>query len=362
MALGKPWGWCYVRGDSTRNRTARLHLESMSTHHNQDRMGMSEQPPDNKSPHDLFRHDTDDWLDSIQPTSRDGYRRAITEWADWCHTAGVNPYEARPADINRWRNHIAKRPCPSCRAGNLSDLTVAKRVSAVCSCYDWLAADGRITVSPTHGVRRPPVDNTIARGRQLSAAERDAILDAARAAPDPTGRTRAITETLAILGLRVGELVSLQVGSLQTEGEAWVLRFRGKGGRAHIRGVPEPQAELLRSYLAARAAAAGTTPDRMDGPMFTTATGTPLTRQQVWDMVQRLARRAGVRRPVGTHSFRSTYVADLRKAGVDLHTIQESLGHARAETTRRYDRSAAKLADDPAYILDRIRRGPGGDT
>jgi integrase len=156
---------------------------------------------------------------------------------------------------------------------------------------------------------------------------------------------------LADLGLRVGELVSLDVTDVGWERGHRSVRFVGKGGRPRRRVLTPAAAAALDEYLAGRA----------EGPLFVTSTGARLDRHSVFRLVRRLARQAGIGswERLSPHSLRHSFATTARAEGVPLEDVQDAMGHADPRTTRRYDRDRHNLDRDPAYVIAaaRVRRG-----
>ncbi|HEX8627110.1 MAG TPA: tyrosine-type recombinase/integrase, partial [Catenuloplanes sp.] len=222
-----------------------------------------------------------------------------------------------------------------------------------------------VAVNPVVGADRPPVSRDHSATVGLTPEEVDALLSAARADRSPTAvRNRAVLALLADLGLRVGELVSLDVADVGYERGHRAVRFVGKGGRPRRRALTPAAAAALDAYLAQRAAAAGVPPQRLDGALLVTAGGGRLDRHAVFRLVRRLARDAGIPAAprLSPHSLRHAFATTARAEGVPLEDVQDAMGHADPRTTRRYDRDRHNLDRDPAYTIAaaRARRaGPG---
>ncbi len=161
---------------------------------------------------------------------------------------------------------------------------------------------------------------------------------------------------LADLGLRVGELVGLDVADLGQERGHRTVRFVGKGGRPRRRALAPGTAAALDAYLASR-------PGGDSGPLFVTATGARVDRHAVFRLVRRLARDAGIPAwaKLSPHSLRHAFATTARDEGVPLEDVQDAMGHADPRTTRRYDRDRHNLDRDPTYAIwaARARRGTG---
>lgn len=156
------------------------------------------------------------------------------------------------------------------------------------------------------------------------------------AAVDPDSpahwRDRAILELLYATGMRVSELVGLQVPMLDLERRDCLVQ--GKGGKERLVPMGRPACEALKRYL--REVRARLDKGRGGGAVFLNQRGTRLTRAGVWTIVRRAAARAGIERKVSPHALRHTCATHLLEGGADLAAVQEMLGHASIATTERY--------------------------
>jgi integrase/recombinase XerD len=301
---------------------------------------------------------TEAWLANrrLSAHTRDAYRRDVTAWLAWCAQREVEPLRASFLDVNAYARGL--------EAQALAPATVARKLSGLSSWYDFLTKLRAIDANPVGGADRPPVNRDHSATVGLSPEEVDALLAAAEAETGPAAvRHRAAVALLADLGLRVGELVGLDVADVGVERGHRSVRFTGKGGRPRRRALTPYAAAALDVYLEARAADEGTTADRLDGPLLVTATGARLDRHAMFRLIRRLARAAGIAgwARLSPHSLRHAFATTARAEGVPLEDVQDAMGHADPRTTRRYDRDRHNLDRDPAYTLAaaRVRRSGG---
>lgn len=298
---------------------------------------------------------TDAWLRNrrLSEHTRDAYRRDVAGWLAWCAVQELDPLRANFLHVNAYGR--ALEATVAVRSGRpLTPATVARKLSALSSWYDFLVKLRAVDANPVAGADRPRVDRDHSATIGLNPEEVDALLAAADAETGPTAaRNRATIALLADLGLRVGELVSLNLADLGAERGHRSVRFVGKGGKARRRALTPGTAYALDEYLAQRAASQGVTVDQLTGPLLVTASGARLDRHSVFRMVRRLAHTAGIPAwaHLSPHSLRHAFATTARAEGVPLEDVQDAMGHADPRTTRRYDRDRHNLDRDPAYAI-----------
>ena len=284
---------------------------------------------------------TEAWLANrrLSEHTRAAYRRDVAGWLAWCAGRGVDPLRASFLEVNAYARELE---------GRLSAASVARRLSGLSSWYGFLERLRAVDANPVGGADRPQVSRDHSATVGLAESEVAAVLAAAGARSGPTAlRDLAAITVLADLGLRVGELCSLDVADLGVERGHRVVRFTGKGGRDRRRVLTPGACAAVDAYLAGR----------VDGPLFATASGGRLDRHAVFRLVRALAREAGVPgwARLSPHSLRHAFATSARAAGVALEDVQDAMGHADPRTTRRYDRDRHNLDRDPAYVIAAAR-------
>ncbi|WP_432967923.1 tyrosine-type recombinase/integrase [Dactylosporangium sp. CA-233914] len=294
---------------------------------------------------------TEAWLANrrLSAHTRAAYRRDVQQFLGWCAGRDLDPLRASFLHVNAYARDLESTV--DGRTGRvLAPASVARKLSALSSWYAFLVRLEAVAANPVGGADRPRVARDVSSTIGLSAAEVDAMLAAAERLDGPTAaRDRAVLALLADLGLRVGEVVALDVGDLGAERGHRTVRFTGKGGKARRRALTPAVVRALDDFLAVR----GDVP----GPLFTTATGGRVDRHAVFRLVRRLARDAGVPawERLSPHSLRHAFATTARDEGVPLEDVQDAMGHADPRTTRRYDRDRYNLDRDPAYTLAAAR-------
>ncbi len=217
------------------------------------------------------------------------------------------------------------------RSSNLN-VSLARKLSSLRSFFRFMVREGRVAANPAMEVEAPRFPKKQA--RFLGVDEVFALVDLPDT-EDPVGlRDRAALELTYSSGLRVGELVSLNLDSVDL-GEG-LVRVMGKGGKERIVPVGSKAIEALRDYLAVRDDLAGPEKAAATEAFFLGRRGNRLSdrvfRRQVEQYVSRLSLETGL----SPHSLRHTFATHMLEAGADIRAIQELLGHASLSTTQKY--------------------------
>jgi integrase/recombinase XerD len=169
-------------------------------------------------------------------------------------------------------------------------------------------------------------------------------------------RDRAMLEVLYGAGLRVSELVGLSLGAVDRR--AGLLRVVGKGNKERIVPLGEPALEALDLYLAEARPVLERAAARKDDAVFLSRRGRRMTRQNFFQRLRGIARRAGISSDrVSPHVLRHAFATDLLEGGADLRAVQSMLGHADLSTTQVYTHvSRARLRET---VEERHPRGAG---
>jgi integrase/recombinase XerD len=292
---------------------------------------------------------TDGWLGNrrLSDNTREAYRRDVTNWLRWCEARGLDPLRATFLHVNAYARELES----TSDGAGLTPATVARKMSGLSSWYGFLLKITAVAANPVGGADRPRVARDHSATVGLTASEVDALLTAAEADGGPARiRNHAVIAILADLGLRVGEVVGLDVEHLGYERGHRSIRFTGKGGVKRRRALTPASTAAVETYLLHRAATEGGEPT---GPLFVTASGARLDRHAVFRLVRRLAEAAGIPAwaDLSPHSLRHAFATAARDEGVPLEDVQDAMGHADPRTTRRYDRDRHNLDRDPSYAI-----------
>ena len=243
-----------------------------------------------------------------------------------------------------------------------SRASVARKLSALRSFVRFLRREGWMVTDPTVLALSPKREQKIP--AHLSMDEISRLLEA----PDTTGplgrRDRAILELFYASGLRLSELVGLDVEDVNLQ--ARIVRVAGKGGRERIVPFNTSAQRAVRAWYTDRASlrsarrpkAQGPRPKADSDPLFVNARGTRLTGRSVQRLVARYVSGCSARFGISPHALRHSFASHLLQRGADLRVIQELLGHVRLSTTQRYTHvNAARLLEVYRKAHPRATRG-----
>jgi integrase/recombinase XerD len=259
----------------------------------------------------------------LAANSVEAYGRDLRRYAEHLATLGISDWAA--VGRGEVRMHLA-----ALAGAGLSPRSQARALSAIRSLHALLVREKLVPLDPTDEIDAPRP------GRRLPSLLSREEVEALLAQPDPRRaagrRDRAMLELLYATGLRVSELVSLELNDVNLETR--VLIARGKGSKERLVPVGAPAAEAVRAYLAG--AREALLRGRRSRHLFVTPRGGRMTRQGFGKIVARCARGAGIRRPISPHKLRHSFATHLLEGGADLRAVQAMLGHADVSTTQIY--------------------------
>lgn len=240
--------------------------------------------------------------------------------AEWVARAGVDsPSQVRRTSLKRYLAHLTTR--------DYARRSIVRKAAAIRRYFAWQLRTERLDADPAVDLRARGGEGRLP--RVLDSGDLGELLDGALPEDEPDWRRRrddAVLEVLYGSGLRVGELVGLDVGSLDLQAGAAVVW--GKGNKERRVPLSKPAVHALRRWLESRGDVLAA-----DEPaaLFGNERGRRLTPRDVRRIIDR-------RSPVPTHphALRHTFATHLLDGGADLRVVQELLGHADVATTQRY--------------------------
>lgn len=214
-----------------------------------------------------------------------------------------------------------------------TETSVARKVAAVRSFFAFLSAEGTVPLNPTEGLSSPRVGKTLPKA--ISPNEVDELLEqpARRSTPEAK-RDRAMLELLYATGMRVTELVSLDMTNLNLDPRSPYVRCMGKGAKERTIPIHDQAMESLVEYLEDGRPLLVRNKDEQ--ALFVNRRGERLTRQGFWLILKGYARSANLSADITPHTLRHSFATHMLRGGMPLRNVQEMLGHASISTTQVY--------------------------
>jgi len=221
----------------------------------------------------------------------------------------------------------------------LSRPSQARKLATLRSFFRYLSRQGEVAGNPARPVSSPKLPKRLA--PSLEVDETFQLLQSVRGEDPIQARDRAVLELLYASGIRVGELVALDLQDLDLP--AGLVKVRGKGGRERIVPIGRKALDALQDYLAlrhrflARRSTVKTSEVAREEPaLFLNTRGRRLREGSVRAILAHYLQKSGLGRKITPHGLRHSFATHLLSAGANLRAIQELLGHRRLSTTQRY--------------------------
>lgn len=219
-------------------------------------------------------------------------------------------------------------------AEGMKSATIIRRITTIRGFYLFLAREGLIKESLI-GLRLPKGEKKLP--NVLSFGEVEDLLDAPDIENDSELRDKAMLETMYASGLRVSELLSLQLGNINfNEG---YLKIKGKGSKERIVPIGEFALDFINRYVTLVRPKYAKNRTKY---LFLNRDGAPISRQYFWRQIKKYALKANIDREISPHTIRHSFATHLLENGANLKEVQEMLGHTKIETTQIYTHVSTK--------------------
>lgn len=224
---------------------------------------------------------------------------------------------------------------------NIGASSQARILSGLKSFWRYLTEEGIAENDPTQLISSPSMGRHLP--EVLSYEEIQKMLDSIDLSLPNGHRNKAMIEVLYGCGLRVSELINLQISDIyRNDG---FLRIIGKGSKERLVPIGDSSLKALSQYI--EGARLHTTPKpKFTDTVFLNSRGTGLTRQMVFLIVKELAERNGITKNISPHTFRHSFATHLLEGGANLLAVQQMLGHASVSTTEIYTHISDELLRD----------------
>ena len=286
-------------------------------------------------PRDALTRQVERFLDhltverGLSPHTVVAYRRDLGRYAAFLRARGVT--DVRKVDERLVTGYVAAVSASTYGDGRAYRATsIVRALSSVRAFHRFLLREGQVARDPTAAVVRPKLPRSLP--KPLSVDDVVRLL----AQPDRSAaglRDRAVLETLYGAGLRVSELVGLDVDDVDVEEGS--VRVLGKGGKERDVPLGRYARDAITSYLT-RVRPGLARPRSRSALFLNRRNGGRLTRQGVTGILQQHAAAAGIAKKVSPHTLRHSFATHLLEGGADVRVVQELLGHASVATTQVY--------------------------
>ena len=210
------------------------------------------------------------------------------------------------------------------RNRNLKPRTLARKISAIRSFFKFLQREGYIKENPTVLLMTPKLDKRLP--HFLSEQEMTTLIECPNLAQAAGQRDRAILETLYSSGLRVSELVGLNVEHVDFISN--IVRVMGKGKKERLVPIGDTALKAIKGYLDHRR--------HKSNAIFLNKNGTRITDRSIRNIINKYIAQTSLKMNVSPHMLRHSFATHLLNRGADLRSVQELLGHVNLSTTQIY--------------------------
>jgi site-specific recombinase XerD len=245
--------------------------------------------------------------------TREAYALDLRQFTGWCQQRHLRLFQARRADIECFARDL--------EAKGRARATITRRLCTIAGFYRYAVEEDLLDHSPAAHVRRPRLDYE-SQAIGLDRNELGAMLVAAGLG---TAAEHALISLLALNGLRVSEATGASIEALGTERGHRTLTITRKGGKVVTIPLAPRTARAIDLAIG----------ERCEGPAFLSSDGRRLDRHGAARVVRRVARRAGITKPIGPHTLRHAFITAALDAGVPLRDVQDAASHADPRTTMR---------------------------
>jgi integrase/recombinase XerD len=282
---------------------------------------------------DIVRYET--FLAEVKHSSQNtisSYLRDITQFAEYLDN-GRN-CDLRSADSNTIRDYMSWM-----QGRGKSAASVTRFLASIKSFYSYLISQGILKVNPAKGISAAKVERKYP--EILTSKEVELFLEQPLCIDAKGFRDHAMLELLYATGIRVSELISLNVGDLNLA--AGLIRCESKG-KERVIPLYQTAIKALQDYV--KNIRPQLIADGNEDALFVNMNGERMSRQGFWKIIKYYQEKAGIEKEITPHTLRHSFAVHLLENGADLRSIQEMLGHADISSTHVYSQLVKKQLKD----------------
>lgn len=255
------------------------------------------------------------------PNTLSSYLRDVNQFRRWLEGEGLSEEQAVQADVEAYTKALS--------AKGKSVATVTRSLASLKSFYAFLQREGMVEANPAKGIAPAKVERKLP--QILTSKEVELFLEQPDAADAKGCRDKAMLELLYATGIRVSELIGLDLEHLNLS--AGFVRCPGRG-KERIIPLYQAAVRALGDYVL------HVRPQMLERPneqaLFVNMSGERMSRQGFWKIIKHYQEKAGICKDITPHTLRHSFAAHLLENGADLRSIQEMLGHADISSTQIY--------------------------
>lgn len=264
------------------------------------------------------------WLSSEKKASSNtlsSYLRDVRQFSDWLDGEGIALPQVTQSDIKQYAVYLTKK--------GKSDATVVRSVASLKSFYSYMLTIHSVPANPAKGFTPSKVERKLP--EILTSKEVDLFLDQPDVSDEKGCRDKAMLELLYATGIRVSELIALDIHDVNLS--VGFIRCVGKN-KERVVPLYKAAVRALSAYINDVRPQLLAEPDQ--SALFVNMNGERMSRQGFWKIVKYYQEKAGISKDITPHTLRHSFAAHLLENGADLKSIQEMLGHADISSTQIY--------------------------
>ncbi len=254
----------------------------------------------------------------------ESYKRDVTQYITYLNESGIK--DATLATKTTVLSYLL-----SLQKKGKATSTVSRTLASLRSFYLFMMQNGRVTSNPTSNLEAPHVEKKTP--QILAGDEVERLLEQPDTCDNKGVRDKAMLELLYATGIRVSELINLDITDINIPMS--FIRCRG-GRKERIIPMGNKAKEALDNYI--ENARGYMLKDENETALFVNCNGMRLSRQGFWKLIKHYRNEAGIQAEITPHTLRHSFAAHLLENGADLHSIQEMMGHADISSTQVYSR------------------------
>ena len=274
-----------------------------------------------------------EYLNNVKKASANtvaSYKRDLVKLNRYLESLGIHSFaDVNTTDLNSYVLYMKEQ--------NMSTATISRNVASIKSFFMYLFKNSRIQEDPAEQIKPPKIEKKLP--EILTVAEITKLLEQPSKSNPKEIRDKAMLELLYATGMRVSELISLQLSDVNLTMSYIMCRDANK---ERVIPIENAAKSALENYISnTRMVMASDSPY-----LFTNMKGQPMTRQGFWKLIKIYAKRAGIDKDITPHMIRHSFASHLVCNGADLKAVQEMLGHSDISTTQIYLQSRSNRIKD----------------